>query len=977
MNQKTVIPNGYHVLQGMFSQNEDIKNIMSDFVAANPDYRLFDTNISVESSDLVYLGLAEQARKFVVEFSENPTLAEGQEVTKELIEKIISIDSLNEFSRGYDKLYIDEVFQNGEVTESEPYLRIDLGDGLVENKQYYLDLAKKIGLTPKDIGFGKSQEDIQLDLQAVEFSDSYKNSEKVPQDLTLVLEDSESLKWADDSRLFVRAELQDIETEEPVIYTPFVVDNPRETDFLTWWQDNYKAIDKQVRSSDDVVALEKKLDFRRLPKLEQEKILDEQNGVLNLFDDENNSSKLNQIVDQIDIEEDTQVTEQQTQEKSIPTKEEDNSRLAQAQRKLERLEREMSEATDEMYAHQKLTNGQPMNDKRNGPAWFKRREELERKARNLDSELKDHRDRVDRLEQQVFNKEHGLNKQGTGLEMSVGNIDNIKRAIETGELIEGNKAKLSGETIKKYQKELVRLEEMKHNSEKVQGVMSDATKALITSGDIKQWIKQPTLYFVNGLQKVALELDAETGEFKISQKYAPKTQTDKDFVDNLLAKYNAEKVESISTLQEVLDDLDNHPELLPEVTELEKSLTDVSRYDGVDKDSPAIAELQSKMGLGSAEFVSENRAKPTVENDEVEVGKIITQISDGFVTMSQRAPLDSEPDKIDLAILDERMNTIQSFSVGVLNVTAGETKEERREQTAYHLLGELAQASEIGQNDLSAINVISTFSLLDTPEVSVTFEDVEKVEELAKAFSKAKIVEEIVEKSTENTVTPYKSKDITVEQMMNDAAVQIREYSKNPADLKSYMDFMSNFPQYSAKNNALLRRQWHGAVAVASFDQWAKLGDKLGIRSDDLETDRVTFKNEKTGEEKVIENGSLSVKKGEKSNIYLFRPQTTKVIPLLDENGKQKKNDKGYPMFKPSFKATAEEKAKIANGTLKIESRPRIAEGKVQFAKFPVYDITQTNLKSSSYPKAMPNRKVDYDVDIDSANNMMRGLKAY
>ena len=48
------------------------------------------------------------------------------------------------------------------------------------------------------------------------------------------------------------------------------------------------------------------------------------------------------------------------------TEKPDNSRLAQAKRKLERLKGEADEAINAAYSHQSLTNGQPMNDKRGG-----------------------------------------------------------------------------------------------------------------------------------------------------------------------------------------------------------------------------------------------------------------------------------------------------------------------------------------------------------------------------------------------------------------------------------------------------------------------------------------------------------------------------------------------------------------------------------------------------------------------------------
>lgn len=44
----------------------------------------------------------------------------------------------------------------------------------------------------------------------------------------------------------------------------------------------------------------------------------------------------------------------------------DNSRLARAKRKLERLKREYSEQISRVFDHQAKTNGQPMNDKANG-----------------------------------------------------------------------------------------------------------------------------------------------------------------------------------------------------------------------------------------------------------------------------------------------------------------------------------------------------------------------------------------------------------------------------------------------------------------------------------------------------------------------------------------------------------------------------------------------------------------------------------
>ncbi|MBD9758098.1 hypothetical protein IHP59_11505 [Enterococcus faecium] len=43
----------------------------------------------------------------------------------------------------------------------------------------------------------------------------------------------------------------------------------------------------------------------------------------------------------------------------------DNSRLGKSKRKLVRLQNELNEQIEKMFEHQKMTNGQPMNDKRN------------------------------------------------------------------------------------------------------------------------------------------------------------------------------------------------------------------------------------------------------------------------------------------------------------------------------------------------------------------------------------------------------------------------------------------------------------------------------------------------------------------------------------------------------------------------------------------------------------------------------------
>ncbi|MDT9501244.1 PBECR4 domain-containing protein [Streptococcus mutans] len=135
----------------------------------------------------------------------------------------------------------------------------------------------------------------------------------------------------------------------------------------------------------------------------------------------------------------------------------DNSRLAQAQRKLDRLNNELDSSINAATEHVKITNGQPMNDKRNGASWFKKQDQLENKVFKTFDEIKQQEERVRRLEQQKEFKEEGLNRQGTGLEMSVQNIPRIREEIKKSKRGESVYTRA---TIKRYEKELERLEEM-------------------------------------------------------------------------------------------------------------------------------------------------------------------------------------------------------------------------------------------------------------------------------------------------------------------------------------------------------------------------------------------------------------------------------------------------------------------------------------------------------------------------------------
>lgn len=242
--------------------------------------------------------------------------------------------------------------------------------------------------------------------------------------------------------------------------------------------------------------------------------------------------------------------EESLQDIIIPNQEKeqkDNSRLAQAQRKLNRLKGELDNSIQVAQEHQNLTNGQPMNDKRNGAAFFKKQEQLENKVFSTMDEIKKQEERVEKLQYQKELKEKGLNRQGNGLEMSVQNLPKIREEIEKADRGESMFTK---ETIKRYRQELERLEAAQNKAEGV--IIQPAAQSLIDEGIVNQWQKRPDTYFVKGLRRVALEL-TEEGNFQISSnwKYQPKTEDEKEKVEDLLNRQSLQQEHIIKEHVEV------------------------------------------------------------------------------------------------------------------------------------------------------------------------------------------------------------------------------------------------------------------------------------------------------------------------------------------------------------------------------------------------------------------------------------------
>ncbi|KEH51276.1 MULTISPECIES: PBECR4 domain-containing protein [Streptococcus] len=232
--------------------------------------------------------------------------------------------------------------------------------------------------------------------------------------------------------------------------------------------------------------------------------------------------------------------------------------------------------------------------------------------------------------------------------------------------------------------------------------------------------------------------------------------------------------------------------------------------------------------------------------------------------------------------------------------------------------------------------------------------------------------------SPKKSSEPVDYQKVSAYELSQAAFQKIRDYTQSPKDLAEYLDFMSKFPTLSPRNVALIQAQWPGANAVATYNQWQAMADSLGLSKDDVMQTKATYTNKRTGQTKEVVHNSLSVKAGEKSRIRLFRPQMEKMIPVLDSNGNQLKNEKGNPKFKRLSQATPQEKGLVKEKKLKVSLfQKRDANGQPLYTTYNVFELSQTTLKPESYPKVMPNRHYNFDMDQVKSKEVLEGLCDY
>lgn len=160
-------------------------------------------------------------------------------------------------------------------------------------------------------------------------------------------------------------------------------------------------------------------------------------------------------------------------------------------------------------------------------------------------------------------------------------------------------------------------------------------------------------------------------------------------------------------------------------------------------------------------------------------------------------------------------------------------------------------------------------------------------------------------------------------------AKDVEEYTNSPGDVKEMLDFMSQFHQYSFRNQVMIRSQRPGASAVGSFKKFKDLG--------------------------------YSVRKGERG-LRIWAPSQVSVY--------QFRNDAGMLISIPSAKVDERIKGLVKEGKA-------IKKTGMQFRLVSVFDATQTDMPVKDYPKLYPNRPMDYTADPKLVKELAAATKQW
>lgn len=184
-----------------------------------------------------------------------------------------------------------------------------------------------------------------------------------------------------------------------------------------------------------------------------------------------------------------------------------------------------------------------------------------------------------------------------------------------------------------------------------------------------------------------------------------------------------------------------------------------------------------------------------------------------------------------------------------------------------------------------------------------------------------------------------------IEETSEQALKKLEEFFYSPDSVEEYISFLSQFYNYSPRNQLLIANQYKGAKAIAPYKKWQSLG--------------------------------AQVQKGEKA-IKILVPSERKTFVRDIDNKKS---------VLPIKKATKEEKALMKKGEIKINKQ-------LVFVKGSVFDIRQTDMPEDKYPQMIQQlrgevtdyaKKIQclnaiaeaYNIDVKESEDSIQGARGY
>lgn len=204
-------------------------------------------------------------------------------------------------------------------------------------------------------------------------------------------------------------------------------------------------------------------------------------------------------------------------------------KLEQSKAKHERLQKELDDRIARAMGHVAQANGQPMNDKVGGVAFFRQIEKNEQAVFAKMDELKAHEETLERVAKREL-------KPTTPDEVIAQAEEHIKVLEEelADETSPYSKRSIKNK-IKRQQENIDVYTQMKQRSEEREKLITPKAQKLIDDGILKKYYKKPIYWFVKDLKKIAFVLD-ENGNWIESSTYKAYSESDKKRVAELLAR---------------------------------------------------------------------------------------------------------------------------------------------------------------------------------------------------------------------------------------------------------------------------------------------------------------------------------------------------------------------------------------------------------------------------------------------------------